>query len=340
MMKRLALCALLCQLAFGGPASAQKRPVAKPLKQAKLHVPKKGSLSPRRAKPASVKRSVSFETTTQNVGYGIITAFGEIKTTGYLPGDTMHFEKQEVSGKVDTTSEGLGLRRAIAKALAFSPHEGFYVGTENKRLHGATYREGVYASSFRLPEFSDFGATQAFGLARTIPDFPPFRLHPEGPEQAKWGRRVLDTSYRIVMKRAGEVLGSHMGTFPAGGWMNLDNLFVSPIYETSEGGTEAVVLGLAAFPIGSEITITNMTHVRQGHAEPQYTFGQASYTAGSARITIPNATPGDEYKLSVGSAGGGGLSETITFRLPAHDHPLVVKNGMGYFDLKHFRVEQ
>ncbi len=98
---------------------------------------------------------------------------------------------------------------------------------------------------------------------------------------------------------------------------------------------EAVVLGLAAFPVGANITIVDMTSARNGEAS-HATSGRASTTTGSARLVIPGATPGHEYRVTV----GGDASAQFTFRLPAHDHPLVAKNGMGYFAIKEFEVEQ
>ena len=191
-------------------------------------------------------------------------------------------------------------------------------------------RQQTWEATFTLPEFRDPGASrQRFGLDQTL-NAPSINLE-DGH------------TYRILVKRAGQPIGTHFRephpndneSYWSAHWVQRDNLFVSPVYENDEGRGEAVLLGLAAYPLGARITVTNMTMLRAG-LSGHTSHGEASTSTGSARLVIPDATPGHEYKVTIGNDA----EVSVTFRLPAHDHPLVVKNGMGYIGLKHFEVEK
>jgi len=323
MKNRILASILLSQLCLATDALAEKRKVATPLKERTLLVPQKGSLAKPKSSSIAMKRDAQIYRTVVPRRSNWAEEYGTIDVEGYAPGDELHLERQHPSQAIQAKPGEAGLRTALRAALKFVSHPGILISTQG--------RTQTWASRFTLPEFSTTSSRQTFEVG--------WQLRP--------GDSVLALSrehtYRISMMRDDKVIGTHLrrehtndyAGYGRDAWVQRDNLFVSPVYANNDGEGEAVLLGLASFPLGAPVSITDMTKLRSGLIDHSVS-SQASTTTGSARLVIANAVPGHEYKVVV----AGQTATAVTFRLPAHDHPLVAKSGMGYYDLKHFEVEQ
>ena len=320
MIRTLALAVSLYAV-FAASAAAEK--ASKPGKRqgaslptsGKLYVPKQGKLLATKAKRRTVTRSASVRSEWvwgnhyKNWGYNA----GIVETTGYAPGDELHLEEQVPSDDLGVKPGSPGMRDALRKATKFEAFDGMLVDRA-----GIT---DIWSSRFTLGDFSDpeQKVQRQFLLTPRVLNGRPLWVN--GP-------------YRVVMKRDGKTIGIHPKRADSNTpFVNKNNVYVTPVYLGPDGEPEAVLLGLAAFPIGATIVVTDMTKLRDGLADHTFT-ANASVSTGSARLVLSDARPGHEYSVSVGD----GKLTTFSFRLPAHNDPIVKKRGLSYIELKHFAV--
>jgi hypothetical protein len=77
--------------------------------------------------------------------------------------------------------------------------------------------------------------------------------------------------------------GLHIPAYDVGANTNAENLYITPAYQKGEQ-VQAKLLGLAAFPAGAKVTITNLR--KQGASEPDHTVQFTASKSGSGSIAV------------------------------------------------------
>lgn len=231
-----------------------------------------------------------------------------VSLRGFDGDESVALEAQEPSASLNILPTfgkfgGKMLRDAMAHALRFK---------EFKRIG--------------LLEFEAVEGIDGVSLAqKTIPE----RLEVHAPVRAvayKQGKRAGESGVVNVRGRLDQVglvdaPGGTPKAFRSGGtvqahyqpWLNVSNIFVTPPLANNGALSQAHFTALAAFPMGAEVAIANLS--------TGATFeGKASTLTGSISGYLPGAQPGTRFKITVTFPGQAGASKTTstfaTFALP------------------------
>jgi hypothetical protein len=124
--------------------------------------------------------------------------------------------------------------------------------------------------------------------------------------------------------------GMHVPAYTS--WANTKNVYVTPAYGT-RGQEQVKMLGLAAFPAGAKITVTNMRLKSEGAANNSVNF--VSNTSGSGGIVVPGLQ-NDKLQVNVSYAAKDNASHasnhSFQVRVPrASGKPAIKARGIRYY---------
>ena len=123
-------------------------------------------------------------------------------------------------------------------------------------------------------------------------------------------------------------------------WMNSRNILVTPAYRDADGNTRADIVGLAAFPIGSTVRITNVDMEKRSANDLSMRNHTVSFAVkkrtGSIQGSIPAPGTDGVYRIEVvmgkvGDPNARVVSTVGNFKLPDPRSEVVRKNGLKFY---------
>lgn len=116
-------------------------------------------------------------------------------------------------------------------------------------------------------------------------------------------------------------------------WANTGNVFITPAYDRN-GRQQVKLLGLAAFPIGAKVSVTNTRLEGEGAADHTVTVARTS-KSGTAALALPGLQ-GDKLRVTVSfdAVSNQAVGSTYTFhtRVPkASGEPAIKARGIRYY---------
>jgi hypothetical protein len=117
-------------------------------------------------------------------------------------------------------------------------------------------------------------------------------------------------------------------------WATLKNVLITPSHYGPKGEPRVNVLGLAAFPAGARVTVTNIRMEGEGLEGHTVTLEHTN-NSGSGRLTLP-ALQDDHLRVNVEFPGvanaANASSHTFFVRVPkASGHPAIKRRGVAYY---------
>jgi hypothetical protein len=274
---------------------------------------------------------------------------------GYA-GDHVTIETQKKSAPIEiplperkvSRFDESGRSRGELDAFAHEQHELIIPG-ERQHVPSLMRLRGALRKAMRFQKFSDFDVPKSLEIEGGAPYVfeKPERLEvhaglritavaPDGERDVKiqkaegletkseWQPQPVQTT-----TTTGGMVQAHMAP-----WLTSENIRVTPAYRDRTGHPRAELLGLAAFPVGSIVRITN-EDMNSRSIEGATVEYPVSKRTGSLKATLPVSTPDARYHLEVILPGEYLRSNTISqqtqqFKLPDPTSEGVRKGGLGW----------
>ena len=188
--------------------------------------------------------------------------------------------------------------------------------------------------------------TQTYQNAAVMPTHTPMRIEAKGTFGRKYATihtnvqgmktATQNTQRNTVISgrswsQQGTISNSGLHVPAYGAWANAKNLYLTPAY--GDRGAESVkLLGLAAFPAGSKITVTNLRLKSEGAANHTTEFTASKSGSGAARLAgLQNDKL--QVKVSYAAVADRALANehNFTVRVPrASGRPAIQSRGIRY----------
>ncbi len=188
--------------------------------------------------------------------------------------------------------------------------------------------------------------TQTEQRANVLPTHTPYKLIAKDPFNRKYAKvqgqvAGLPTESRGIQQphssgytqHGTEISGGlHVPAYDTNANTNAENLFITPAYDKA-GKVQAKLLGLAAFPAGAKITITNLR--KQGAGEADHTVQFTASKSGSGSIAVEGFQR-DMLQVTVSydavANQANGTSHSFTVRIPKMSgKPAFKTRGIAYY---------
>ena len=188
--------------------------------------------------------------------------------------------------------------------------------------------------------------TQVYENAAVMPTHTPMRIQAKGTFGRKYATihtnvAGLPTATQNTQRQTnirgrtftqqGTISNSGLHVPAYGAWANAKNLYVTPAY--GDRGAESVkLLGLAAFPAGAKISVTNMRLLSEGVANHTTQFTASKSGSGSIKLA---GLQNDKLQVTVSYGAVANQAQPIehnfTVRVPrASGRPAIQSRGIRY----------
>lgn len=347
----------LTSAAYAERPGSSESPVGKPCKPFRPNQPPAGT-NPSFAMPKIQRPSVRIttwgvETNWQPIQYH---AGGEqhynrdpyaAAMTGYNEGSKVTLALQAKSEKVAIPESCPGCTQTPPKQGKLSPERWA------KKQRSQAWQKAVAEAQRweRLETFTttvpSHAQTQTEQRANVLPTHTPYKLAGKDPFNRSYatlqgnvaglptsaGTGVQRQNGRYTQYGTQTSSGLHVPGYDVGANTNAQNLFITPAYQLADGKVQAKILGLAAFPAGSKITVTNLR--KQGAGEPDHTVSFVASKSGSGR-TIITGLQRDMLQVTVSFDGvanqAHAVSHSFNVRIPkASGKPAFKARGIVYY---------
>lgn len=217
-------------------------------------------------------------------------------------------------------------RAAVAKALNYEKLETFTITVPSHKQTQTEQRGNVLPAHtpVKVTARGSFGRKYAtvHGHAQGLPTR---NAGQTTRNQQVYGRNY--TQYGDVSES-----GLHLPAFDVKANINTDNIYITPAYQKGER-VQSKVLGLAAFPAGAQITVTNLR--MQGAGEADHTVSFRASRSGSGSIAVPGLQ-NDKLQVQVSfpqlQNAAQGASHAFNVRIPrASGRPAIKARGIKYY---------
>lgn len=268
-----------------------------------------------------------------------------IELTGYNEGTKVELQLQGKSAPVALPESCPGCASPAPKKLA-NPEK----WARKQRSH-AWQKAVAQAQRFRkLDEFTvtvpSHAQTQSEQRADVLPPHTPYKVVARDPFGRKYATlkgnveglpysgerqvtRVVSGHTQVGMYSTG---GGHLPSHDVGANTTTENVYITPAYEKN-GAIQAKVLGLAAFPAGTKITVTNTR--MEGAGEAGHTVSFVASRSGSGSVAVAGLQR-DKLRVTVSYDGvpnqAHPASHTFHTRIPmASGRPAFQARGIRYY---------
>lgn len=295
-----------------------KRPVGKPCKPFRPNQPPPGTpvshSMPKIHRPSVKVTTWGTETQWQPVRHRSYPATYnrdpyKIEASGYNEGSKLTLKLQQKSATVVLPESCPGCADAAPKGLKNKKKWA-------KKQRSKAWRKAV-SQALRYEKLEQFQTTvpshkqtQTEQRANLLPTHTPYKVEGRDAFNRKYATlkgnaQGLPTSpARQVNRRQGSYTqygsqtdsGLHVPAFDVKANTNTANLYITPAYQKGEA-VQTKVLGLAAFPAGAKVTITNTR--MQGEGQANHTVSFVASRSGSGSIAVPGLQR-DKLKVTVG----------------------------------------
>jgi hypothetical protein len=269
--------------------------------------------------------------------------------TGYMEGSKVTLKVQQKSAKVAIPESCPGCAAAPPKGL------------KNKRKWARKQRSRAWraavskALSFQTLEtftttVPSHKQTQTVKRKNELPTHTPYRVEARGPFGRKYAtqkgnveglpttrdkqisRDVRNGRYTTKQYGNQNDSGLHVPAHNVGANTNAQNLYITPAYKKGER-VQAKIVGLAAFPAGSKVTVTNLR--MQGAGEAGHTVSFNASRSGSGSIAVAGLQR-DKLRVSVSydavNKRAAGSSHSFDIRIPrVSGRPAFSARGINYY---------
>lgn len=355
------LIALLCAILIPGAALAHRpggggdAPVGKACKPFRPNQPPSGTpvshAMPRIERPSAKVTTWGNQTTWQPVRrQSFQPTYNrdpyKLEMTGYNEGSRVTLKLQQKSAKVELPDSCPGCaggkapkkltnpakwakkqrsqawRQAVAKALSFQQLEQFQVNVASHKQTQTEQRANIMPTHtpYKLEGRDAFNRKYATiqGHAQGLP--------------TSGARQVTRPQGAYTQYGSSTDSGLHVPAYDVKANTNTDNLYVTPAYRKGEA-VQSKVLGLAAFPAGSRVSITNTR--MEGAGEAGHTVAFTASKSGSGGIVVPGLQR-DKLRVTVSFAAvqdqAAASSYSFNTRIPTvAGRPAFQARGINYY---------
>jgi hypothetical protein len=339
------------------PGPGDKRPVVKPCRPFRPNQPPP-STPVSYAMPKINRPSVKVTTWGQQTTWNPIQHRSypasynrdpyKVEMTGYNEGSRVTLKVQQKSAKVAIPESCPGCAAAPPK------------GVKNKRKWARKQRSKAWRAA--VSQALNFQALESFTTTvashkqtqteqrkNELPTHTPYRVEGRGPFGRKYATQQgnvegLTTANKQISRdvRNGRYTtrqygnqndsGLHVPAYNVGANTNAQNLYITPAYKAGDR-VQAKIVGLAAFPAGSKVTVTNLRMQGAGVAGHTVTFNASRSGSGSIAVA---GMQRDKLRVTVSydavNNKAAAASHSFDVRIPrVSGRPAFSARGINYY---------
>jgi hypothetical protein len=361
--KTLTIAIVAFALALTSTALAERpgtseSPVGKPCKPFRPNQPPAGTkpsfAMPKLQRPSAQLTTWGVQTAWQEVQYRVGRS-QDYNRDPYTAAMTGYNEGSKVTLALQTKSEKVAIPESCPGCTQTPPKQG-KLSPERwaKKQRSQAWQKAVAEAQRweRLETFTttvpSHAQTQTEQRANELPTHTPYKLTGKDPFNRTYAKLQGNVA-GLATRNDGQVSrpagggytqygsvtssGLHVPACDVGANTNAQNLFITPAYQLADGKVQAKILGLAAFPAGSKITVTNLR--KQGAGEADHTVSFVASKSGSGR-TIISGLQRDMLQVTVSFDGvanqAHAASHSFNVRIPkASGKPAFKARGIVYY---------